>query len=352
MECCVRAALPGKGRINGATGENMKSRTSLTIALICVTALSAILAGALAFGGPKPLPPMASINNPFKTVDFSDLPPLSRYTASDGAPLAYRQYNPSGGVGKGSVVLVHGSSASSNSMHPLAKAYANAGYVAYALDIRGHGESGQKGQIAYVGQLEDDIAAFTKAATPPQLATLAGFSSGGGFVLRVAASSRQELFQSYLLLSPFLSQNAPSTRPDSGGWVSVGMPRIIGIALLNMAGLHAFDAMPVVEFALSEDAKRILTPQYGFALAINFRPNRDYAADIKAVRHPCAVIAGADDEVFITDRFEPLFRSLGKDWPVTLLPGIGHIPLTIAPAALAQAVQAVGRLQGAGSRRS
>jgi non-heme chloroperoxidase len=330
----------------------MKSRTSLTIALIGVTALSAILAGALAFGGPKPLPPMASINNPFKTVDFSDLPPLSRYTASDGAPLAYRRYNPSGGVGKGSVVLVHGSSASSNSMHPLAKAYANAGYVAYALDIRGHGESGQKGQIAYVGQLEDDIAAFMKAASPPQPSTLVGFSSGGGFVLRVAGSSRQDLFQSYLLLSPFLSQDAPTFRPNSGGWVSVGVPRYVGVALLNLAGIRAFNDLPVTSFALDEKAKSLLTPQYSYALASNFRPNRDYAADIKAVRHPCAVVAGAADELFFTDRFEPLFRSLGKKWPVTLLPGIEHIPLTLAPAALAQAVQDVGRLQGAGSTGS
>jgi alpha-beta hydrolase superfamily lysophospholipase len=330
----------------------MKTRTPLTITLLCATILLAALAGAIAFGGPKPIPPMASINDPFRTVDFSDLPPLARFTAGDGASLAYRKYSPSSGAPRGSVVLVHGSSASSNSMHPMAKAFAHAGYVAYALDIRGHGASGQKGQIAYVGQLEDDIAAFMNATSPPQPATLLGFSSGGGFVLRVAGSSRQDLFQSYLLLSPFLSQDAPTFRPDSGGWVSVGVPRYVGIALLNVAGIHAFNGLPVTSFALDDKAKSLLTPQYSYALATNFRPNRDYAADIKAVRHPCAVIAGAADELFLTDRFEPLFRSLGKDWPVTLLPGIGHIPLTIAPAALAQAVQAVGRLQGAGSSRS
>jgi pimeloyl-ACP methyl ester carboxylesterase len=42
-------------------------------------------------------------------------------------------------------------------MHELAKAFAAAGYAAYALDIRGHGDSGDKGKIAYVGQLEDAV---------------------------------------------------------------------------------------------------------------------------------------------------------------------------------------------------
>lgn len=139
-----------------------------------------------------------------------------------------------------------------------------------------------------------DLAAFLKAASPPQPSTLVGFSAGGGFVLRVAGSSRQDLFQSYLLLSPLLSQDAPTFRPDSGGWVSVGVPRYIGIALLNLAGISAFNDLPVTAFALDEKAKSFLTPEYSFALASNFRPKRDYAADIRAVRHPCAVIAGVD----------------------------------------------------------
>jgi len=45
---------------------------------------------AIAFGGPKWLPPMASVNDPFKTVDFSDLPSRRTFVAEDGAALAYR----------------------------------------------------------------------------------------------------------------------------------------------------------------------------------------------------------------------------------------------------------------------
>ncbi|MEO6030864.1 MAG: alpha/beta hydrolase, partial [Burkholderiaceae bacterium] len=227
------------------------------------------------------------------------------------------------------------------SMHVLAKAFAAAGYAAYALDIRGHGASGPKGKIGYVGQLEDDLDAFTRAVSLPKPSTLAGFSSGGGFVLRFAGSARQDQFQSYLLLSPFLSQNAPNYRPDSGGWVSVGVPRIIALSVLNLAGIRVFNDMSVTSFALNEEAKSFLTPEYSFALAANFRPQSDYEANIRAVHQPCAVVAGTADEAFHTDRLEGIFRKQGKNWPVTLVPGVGHIPLTLEPGAVNAAVEAV-----------
>jgi alpha-beta hydrolase superfamily lysophospholipase len=284
---------------------------------------------------------MGSINNPFKAVDFSDLPPLLRYNAKDGAGLAYRRYVLPGVDTKGSIVLVHGSSASSNSMHPLAKAFARAGYEAYALDIRGHGASGAKGTIDYVGQLEDDLASFMKAVSVARPAALAGFSSGGGFVLRFAGSQRQDEFQSYLLLSPFLSPDAPNSRPGSGGWVDVGIPRYIGLAVLNRLGIYTFNDLPVTSFALSEEAKTFLTPAYSFSLAANFQPQRDYEANIRAVHQPMAIVAGVSDEAFQTDKLEGIFRRQGQHWPVTLLPGIGHIPLTLDAGAVNASVKAV-----------
>jgi alpha-beta hydrolase superfamily lysophospholipase len=314
-------------------------------ALAAMTLLAA-LGLAIAFGGPRAPAPMASINNPFRQVDFSDMPPLSRYEARDGALLGYRRYRPAGAAPAGSVVLIHGSSASSASMHALAKALAGAGLAVHALDMRGHGASGKKGEIAHVGQLEDDLEDFMRAVSPEQPATLAGFSAGGGFALRVAGSARQRDFQSCLLLSPFLGTDAPTYRAGSGGWVGIGMPRIVAIDLLNRIGVQGFNHLPVAAFALNEEARSFLTPEYSFALMSNFRPHRDVAADIRAARLPCAVMAGANDEVFDAQRFEEVFRAQDKAWPVTLVPGIGHIAITLDPGALAAAVQQVRRLQG------
>src|SRR5213078_4789521 len=170
--------------------------------------------------------PMSSINDPFKNVDFSDLPEATYVTARDGTKLAFRAYPAAGGAVKGSV------------MHLMAKGFAAAGYAAYTLDIRGHGKSGTKGHIAYIGQLEDDLEDFVHSTKLVQPSTLAGFSSGGGFVLRFAGSPRQELFSNYLLLSPWISQDAATLRPGSGGWATVGVPRIIAISVLNGFGMH------------------------------------------------------------------------------------------------------------------
>jgi len=310
--------------------------------LIVVAALLAALGLAIALGGPGDAPPpMSSISDPFKNVDFSDLPERSYFTARDGAKLAFRAYPAAGHAVKGCVVFVHGSSASSSSMHLMAKGFAAAGFAAYALDIRGHGGSGTKGHIAYIGQLEDDMEDFVHSTRLAQPSTLAGFSSGGGFVLRFAGSSRQELFSNYLLLSPWISQDAATLRPGSGGWATVGVPRIIAIAVLNGFGVHAFDDLPVIRFAVNERDRGLLTPQYSFALAQNFRPERDYQANIRAVRQTLRVLVGQNDEVSYADRFAALFKAAGKDVPVTVLPGIDHISLTLDPVAIQAAIAAV-----------
>lgn len=318
----------------------------MLLSLVLVGGVLLALAGSIVFGGPSLPAPMASINDPFKAIDFSDVPAVSTYRGADDRPLAYREYVPTAAQ-RGSVTLVHGSSASSQSMHPMAKSLSAAGYRVFALDMRGHGESGEKGHIDFVGQLDDDLVAFVQAVRPPHPSTLAGFSAGGGFVLRFAGGTNQSLFGSYLLLSPFLSQDAPNQRPDSGGWVNVGLPRVIVLSMLNAMGVRVFNSLPVTAFALNERARELLTPEYDFNLAMNFRPENDYMANIRQAGRPCAVLAGAADEAFRTDRLEETFRAGGKDWVVELLPGVGHIPLTLDPAALAATVQTVGKLQQA-----
>jgi non-heme chloroperoxidase len=54
--------------------------TLVFILMVVVAALAAI-AVAIAFGGPSRLLPMQSVSDPFKSVDFSDLPSLDRCMA-------------------------------------------------------------------------------------------------------------------------------------------------------------------------------------------------------------------------------------------------------------------------------
>ncbi len=325
--------------INNWTGKHLSNRHQimkylLLSAVSIAVLLCGLVAWALAWGGPGNPSPMQSIKDPFKSVDFTNMPPLKSYQGADGAKLFYRAYAPLGDSIKGSAVLVHGSSGSSDSMHPMATALAAAGVLVYALDIRGHGDSAPKGHIAFIGQLESDLQSFVQAVQPSSPSTLIGFSSGGGFVLRVAASELQTAFDSYLLLAPYLGHTAPNYRPDSGGWVSVGVPRIVALSALNAVGIHCWNDLPVVRFALTEDAKKFLTPEYDFNLAMNFAANADYQADLLNAKGKVAILAGDVDEAIKSQALHDIAQSAGKDWPVQLLAGIGHIPLTIAPVAL------------------
>lgn len=313
----------------------------------------ALLAGALALGGPATPPPMDSIGSPFRGLDMRDLPPLQTVPARDGTALAYRAYAAAGGTPRGSVTLVHGSSASSESLHPLARALAAAGWAVLVPDWRGHGASGKRGRIDHVGQLDEDLEDLVTALRPPAPATLAGFSSGGGFALRIAGSGRQGLFQSYLLLAPFLGQDAPTHRPDSGGWVRVGVPRLVALMLLDRLGLwralpQALQDLPVTRFALDPAARERLTEAYGYALATNFRPPADHRATMRAARRPVAVLVGADDEAFRAERYADEVAQAGQRWPVVVLPGLGHIALTLDAKAHAAIVETLAALQAGG----
>ncbi|MFY3383687.1 alpha/beta hydrolase [Paracidovorax sp. MALMAid1276] len=321
----------------------------VTITLALTAALIA-LACALAFGGPRDIAPLASINDPFSGVDFSDVPRVQRYTARDGTSLAWLHYPRAPGTGASGaplrrVVLVHGSSSRARSLHVLARALAAQGHAVAALDMRGHGDSGTRGQLAYIGQLEDDVEDFLNAVPHAGPQTLMGFSAGGGFTLRFAGSNRQARFDHYVLLSPFLHQDAPTARPDAGGWASVGIPRLVALTLLNRAGISQWNHLPVLRFALDPAARAGLTPSYSYTLAMNFRPHEDYAADIRNARGSLRIVAGQDDELFHADRYAALFADAGNPAPVTLVPGADHMGLTLSAPAVAAVAQHAAPLE-------
>ena len=216
------------------------------------------------WGGPQPLPPLRSIGDPFKDVRFDGMPALRFFTARDGTQLAYRRYDTAEFAnGKGSVMLVHGSSANSNSVHPLAQSFLEAGYTVYAFDIRGHGKSGVKGQVSYIGQLDDDLEDFVNAVQPAKPRTLLGFSSGGGFALRVAGSPRGVQFDNFLFMAPYIHYKAMTNRSGaSSAWAATGIPRLVSLILLNRVGVRNFNDLPVLNFAVSESPKADLVPVF------------------------------------------------------------------------------------------
>src|ERR1700719_1757294 len=292
------------------------------------------LGAVLAFDAPVKPPPLASVSEPFAKVDFSDLPAIRTYPARNGTKLGYRVYE-SGGTQ--AVVLIHGSSDDGAGLHPLAQALRDAGASVYVAGRRGHSNCGRSGDIDHIGQLEDDLADFVAVLRPlhPGASfSLIGFSSGGGFVLRVIGTPYEKLFDRFVMISPALPPGSPTIRPDTGGWVSVAKPRIIVLALLNRLGVDWFNGLPIVAFATSPKAPN-LTSVYSFRLAVDFGAPRDYLAGLGRSKNPAALLVGGSDELFFSERFAPLLGSARPDMPITIVPGIGHIGMTVSPQGIA-----------------
>jgi pimeloyl-ACP methyl ester carboxylesterase len=305
----------------------------LPVGRIAAAGLLALVAGfgaVIAFSTPAPLPRLAAGDTLPGVADWkrAEIPEVRRVAARDGAPLTYRLYP---GRADRVVVLVHGSSGASISMHASARALQAAGATVYAISLRGHGGSGTaNGDISYRDQLDDDLVDFTKAvglADPKIHRTLIGFSSGGGFVLRIAGGPRRASFDAYLAVSPYIAHDAPTMRPNAGGWASVALPRVIALSLLDAAGLPWFQGLPVVRFATAAEASENRTPVYSFRLQVGMQLTRAWRERLAGIDRPTSVIIGGHDELFVADRFAPLFRELNPRVAVSVQPGLGHMDM-------------------------
>ena len=302
--------------------------------LVVVVLPVLVVAGLIVFGTAEPPALMASVTNPFISMDYSALPPLEQYQARDGVRLSFRVY---AAGRKQVVVLIHGSAGAGSSMHALALGLQRAGITVYVPDLRGHGANTPHGDIAYVGQLDDDMAdllARVKPTFPNAKWTLAGFSSGGGFALRVAADvPLGQMLDRYVLLSPYLRYDAPTVRITAQSWAKGYTGRIIGLRILNQFGIHVFDGLPVVAFGVPPNVSSI-TSTYSLRLQRNFGPHVDYLADIRSVSRPMSVYIGAADQLFIPEKMQEVFQSQRRDVPVTVLAGLDHSGMVTRPEAI------------------
>ena len=120
--------------------------------------------------------------------------------------------------------------------------------------------------------------------------------------------------------------------------------RALSRSRFSMDSTFEFSPLPVVRFGVGENDKDILTSEYSFGLATNFRPNPDYMADVRSMHRPFGILIGQNDEVYYPDRFAEPLRQAGKDVPVTIIPAVDHIHLILTPIAFERAVEAIKNL--------
>lgn len=315
--------------------------TKLLIGLLCLFAIVATVPVATILLDAPASPPVMATMAAAPAQANPNIPQPSHFRARDGVSLQYYGYP---AAPDKVAILVHGSAGPGTSMHDLATALQAAGVTVYVPDIRGHGGSGRRGDIDYIGQLDDDLSDFVAQLGPAKAGetrTLLGFSAGAGFVIRFAGGPYGALFDRYVLLSPTTLSDAPTLRPNAGGWINVAVPRIVAIVWLNRLGIHWFDGYPVISYAVSPEMAKTMTASYSFRLLANFGAGRPYETYLKNIRRPAAIFVGDADEQVIADQFTPLLQRLGVNIPVTVVPNMKHTDMIHRPEAIRVIVPAI-----------
>ncbi len=316
---------------------SVSALTHMVLGLLALVGAAAIAAALMLASPVRPPPTLASIHEGAARIDVGGAPELSRFQARDGTWLAYRLYPAAGGARDRIAIVAHGSSGSSIEMHAVSTALAGAGVTAIALDVRGHGASGTRGDVAYAGQLDDDLAdlvAELRKSYPAARMSLIGHSAGGGFALRIAGSPLGEKFDRFVLLAPYLGYSAPTNRPAEGPglWASPDMPRIVASVILERIGIDWPQSLPAIAFANAPEAKMNVTSQYSFRLLRNYTAPPDWKGAFARAKGRVAVVAGADDELMDAEAYRRALPPLGA--PVTIVPGVDHMGIVYRPEAI------------------
>ncbi len=256
----------------------------------------------------------------------------TRFTMRDGVELFGRRFAADSDT---TVLFVHGLAGDSSEHNQTAATLRASGPVeVITLDLRGHGESGGRPwDVDYIGQYEDDLAdviAEIRASTPGGKVILAGHSMGGGIVLRYALLTDAPPVDGYLLYAPNLGINSPTSRteptepvdgtdPGFEPMMKIHVPRLFGLAFLNMAGITVFNGLPTMIFNLPPT---LPMRAYSFRATATTSPD-DHAAALGAVDVPLIVLVGSEDEAFHGDQYEPVVtaHSVGE---VVLVDGENH----------------------------
>ncbi|MBI9045476.1 MAG: alpha/beta fold hydrolase [Anaerolineaceae bacterium] len=232
-----------------------KFASFIFISIVIQFAIATVL---ILFGkGKKPCVDEGSLDFSELFLDYGNLPQLQFFTARDGEELGYRHY-PS--QSEKVLILIHGSGYHSQYLLPLAEFISTEGLAqVYTPDLRGHGPSPiKRGDVDYIDQLEDDLADLIfiiRENNPDTTLIIGGHSSGGGFAIRFAGSQYAQQADAYVLFSPYLKYNAPTMRPNSGGWAYPNTGRIVGLTMLNNMGIHWLDHLLIIDYNMPEEAR-------------------------------------------------------------------------------------------------
>ena len=253
----------------------------------------------------------------------------SSYIARNKSELFYRHIDGESNI---SIVLLHGSGSEGRYLIPLAnKLNSQFGITAVIPDLRGHGRSKgtQSGDVNYLGQFEhdlEDLILHLKLSKPDNIFLLAGHSSGGGLVVKYGGNDLTQ-FNGAILLAPYLGHQAPTVRPNAGGWIQVAMLRYTGLAMLNNVGVTYFNNKPVLFFNRPEGiTDNLQVDSYSYRLNESFSP-QSYEADLAVYKKPILLLVGEQDEAFYPQAYKAVMDNNAPHAEMHIIENTKHLDL-------------------------
>lgn len=255
--------------------------------------------------------------------------PARSLDASDGTPIAYREYVPAAPAGV--VILMHGGGAHSGAGYPAtARALRDEfSLVVITPDLRGHGESGgARGSAPSTGRVYDDLdelIEFVSQRWPGLPLTLAGHSSGAGLLVNYTAHRDPPADVSrFAFIAPFLGFRSATERsdPERAFSTSTTWPFVVNAMSFGLL-LRGY---PAVRFAYPDDVlrrdHRLLTSiSVSMANAVTpANPQRD----LRRIA-PLAIWIGADDEVVDPAKLSAFVDAHAPGAAFTVLPAVSHL---------------------------
>jgi|GEM_PF-2026347 len=270
----------------------------------------------------------------------------------DDALLAARQLGPLPVNQDGLiVVLLHGIMSSSGELAETARGLRETtGATVVRLDLRGHGGSaGKPGDIDHIGQWEEDLADVVSALrkeSPGARIVLAGHSMGAGIEMRYALRHKERHdvpdVDGYLLFAPHFGYESPTTRKEPAAdpklakseasapppIIRMNVPRLIGLALLNVLGIAQLNGLDTLFFDLPVD---LPFRAYSYRAVVSMAPD-DYRPALAADAKPMLVLVGENDEAFIASEY-PAAVAFHPNSKTVIVPNETHDGIFRNPAA-------------------
>lgn len=236
------------------------------------------------------------------------------------------------GVGRDTLLLVHGHPFNRSMWSPQLDAAANAGWRAIAPDLRGYGQSTVVPGITRLETFAADCAALLDTLGVAQ-AVIAGLSMGGQIAMEFARQYPHRV-RGLLIAATFPQPETIDGKAQRNAMADrllvEGMHRYAEEALPRMLAARTISSLPTVARTVLSMMRA--SNREGAAAALRGRAERSaYETTLARLTVPALVVVGSEDAFTTRQDADNMHRLLGSS-ELLWLEGIGHMPNLEDPA--------------------